>query len=101
MILLVVLFYLFGAVWFWFAHKSESSKLDFLLGLAWPIVVPINWLLVALEERRERRVQAQTMHEAELRAREERFIGYAERGTTKWMTDEVTEGQDKTEAEEK
>jgi hypothetical protein len=42
-------------------------------------------------------VQEQAKHESELRAQEQRFIGYGAQGT-KWMVDEVPEGQDEKKA---
>src|SRR5688500_15737915 len=35
------LLYILGAVAFWLFYKSGSLKRDFLLGLAWPIAVPV------------------------------------------------------------
>ena len=95
------LLYILGAVAFWLFHKSESLKRDFLLGLAWPIAVPVivprsigRRIDAVLKERRARRVQEQAKRESELRAQEQRFIGYAAQDTPKWMTDEVREGHD-------
>ena len=97
MICLILLFYLIGAVVFWSSHKSESLMGDLLLGLAWPVVVPVNVVLAALEERRTEQAKAQADREAELRGREEHFIGYGGEGTAKWMIEEVTEGEDEKE----
>ena len=95
------LLYLLGAVAFWLSHKSGSLKRDFLLGLAWPIVVPViaplsigRRVRAVLKERKARCEQQQAKREAELRAQEQRFIGYAAQDTAKWMTDEVPEVQD-------
>ncbi len=103
MALWLSLLYVLGAVLFWVSHKSESLKREFLLGAAWPIVVPVilsvatgRRILASLQERRARRVQARAMHESELRAREQHFIDYAATGTAKWITDAVAEGEDKT-----
>lgn len=93
------LLYLLGAVAFWLFHKSESLKRDFLLGLAWPIAVPVIFSRRAdtiLKERRARHVLEEAQRESELRAQEQRFIGYAAQDTPKWMTDEVSEVQDET-----
>src|SRR5688572_14757267 len=93
------LLYILGAVAFWLFHKSGSLKRDFLLGLAWPIAVPVIVPLsigrrigALLKERRARLVQEQAKRESELQAQEQRFIGYAAQDTPKWMTDEVREG---------
>ena len=101
MVLLILFLYLIGAVAFWISHKSESLKEDFLMGVAWPFVVPVTAslstyrrILGALEERRTRRVHEQGRHESELRAQEQRFIGYAAKGTAKWMIDEVPDEED-------
>jgi hypothetical protein len=95
------LLYIFGAVAFWLFHKSESLKRDFLLGLMWPITVPVivplsigRRINAVLKERRARRVQEEAKRESELRAQEQPFIGYAAQDTPKWMTDEVREGHD-------
>ena len=95
------LLYVLGALAFWLSHKSGSLKRDFLLGLAWPIVVPViaplsigRRVSAVLKERKALRVQEQAKREFELRAQERRFIGYAAQDTAKWMTDEVPEVQD-------
>lgn len=94
MICLILPLYVVGAGIFWSSHKSESLKRDFLLGLAWPLVVPVNATMFALErvfsaleERSEERAKERAMREAELRAREERFVGYGEAGASKWMAE--------------
>ena len=97
MICLILLFYLIGAVIFWSSHKSESLMRDLLLGLAWPVVVPVNVVLAALEEWRTEHTKAQADREAELREREERFIGYGGESTAKWMIEEAAEGEDEKE----
>lgn len=92
--------YLLGAVAFWLSYRSGSVKRDFLLGLAWPLVVPLligRRIRSASNEHRALRVQEQAKHESELRAQEQRFIGYGAQGT-KWMVDEVPEGQDEKKA---
>lgn len=95
MICLILPVYIIGAVIFWTSYKSESLKRDFLLGLAWPVVVPINLADLAvgrifsvLEEWRAERVQAQARHEAELRGQEERFISYTRAGAAGWLAEE-------------
>lgn len=97
MICLILLFYLIGAVVFWSSHKSESLMRDLLLGLAWPAVVPVNAVLAALEERRTKHAKARADREAELRGREQHFIGYGGEGTAKWMIEEVAEEEHKKE----
>jgi hypothetical protein len=106
MICLILPLYVVGAVIFWSSHRSESLKRDFLLGLAWPLVVPVmvalfalRLVLSALEERAEERAKERATREAELRGREERFIGYGGAGAAKWMDEEAAEGKDKVEAE--
>ncbi len=78
------LIYIIGAVAFWLSYKSGSLKRDFLLGLAWPIAVPViaplsiaKRMRAALEERKALRMQEQARRESELRAQEQRFLGYA------------------------
>src|SRR5688572_8211025 len=100
------LLYVLGAVAFWLSHKSDSLKRDFLLGLAWPIVVPVIVPLsigrrigAVLRERRASLLQEQAKRESELQAQEQRFIGYAAQETAKWMADEVPDVQDEKEAE--
>lgn len=95
------LLYLLGAIAFWLSYKSGSLKRDFLMGLAWPIAVPViaplsigRRVRAVLKERKAWRVQEQAQRELELRAQERRFIGYAAQDTAKWMIDEVPEGQD-------
>ena len=95
--------YILGAIAFWLFHKSESLKRDFLLGLAWPIAVPVIVPLsigrrvgAVLKERRARPVLEQAKRESELRAQEQRFSGYAAQDTPRWMADEVSEVQDET-----
>lgn len=106
LITLSPLLYIIGAVAFWLSYKSGSLKKDFLLGLAWPIAVPViaplslsRRMRAALEERKALRVQEQERHESELRAQEQRFRGYGAQGTAKWMVDEVPEEQDEKKAE--
>lgn len=96
MILLILLFYLIGAFIFWCSHKSESLRRDFLLGLVWPVALPGKLVLAALEKQRTKHAKAQAEREAELRGREERFIGYGA-GTGKWMIEEVAEEEDEKE----
>ena len=100
------LLYVLGAVAFWLSHKSESLKRNFLLGLAWPIAVPVivplsigRRLGAVLKERRAWRVQEQAKRESELQAQEQHFIGYAAQGTAKWMADEVPKVQDEKDAD--
>lgn len=97
MMCLILPFYLIGAVVFWISHKSESLMLDLLLGLAWPVVVPVNIVLATLEERKTAQAKAQTDREAELCGRQEHFISYGREGTAKWMIDEVGEGENERE----
>jgi hypothetical protein len=96
LITLSPLLYIIGAVAFWLSYKSGSLKRDFLLGLAWPITVPViapfsiaRRMRAALEERKALRVQEQERRESELRAQEQRFLGYSAQGTAKWMADET------------
>lgn len=100
MICLIVPLYLVGAVIFWSSHKSESLKLDFLTGLAWPVIAPVEVAMfvsrrvrAALEERRVGREKARADREAELRGREEHFIGYGGEGIAQWMAEDVAEGK--------
>lgn len=90
------LLYLIGAVAFWVSYRSGSLKRDLWLGLAWPMALPViaslsiaKRLRAALEQRRASRILEQAKHESELRAQEQRFMGYASEGTAQWMTDEV------------
>lgn len=93
--------YILGAFAFWLTYKSGSLKRDFLLGLVWPITVPVIVPLsigrridAVLKERRAQRVLEQKNRESELRAQEQRFIGYAAQDSPKWMTDDVREEHD-------
>lgn len=94
------LLYLLGAVAFWVSYKSGSLKRDFLLGLAWPIAVPViaplaisRRIRAALRERRAWRLQEQAKREIELREQKQRFIDYSAQGAT-WMADEVRDRKD-------
>ncbi len=100
------LIYIIGAVAFWLSYKSGSLKRDFLLGLAWPIAVPViaplsiaKRMHAALEERKALRMQEQERRKSELRAQEQRFLGYSARGPAKWMADETPDEHDDKKAE--
>ena len=101
LITFVPFLYVLGAIAFWLAHKSESLKRNFVLGLAWPIAVPVIVPLsigrrigAILRERRAWRVLEQAKRESELQAQDQRFIGYTAQETAKWMADEVPDVQD-------
>ena len=104
---LILPLYLVGAVIFWSSHKSESLKLDFFMGLAWPVIVPVEVVMsfsrrlrASLEEQKLERAKALADREAELRAREEFFIGYGGEGIAKWIVEEVGEEKDDKEVRE-
>jgi hypothetical protein len=95
------LLYILGALAFWLTYKSGSLKRDFLLGLVWPISVPVIVPLsigrridAVLKERQARRVLEESKSESELRAQEQHFISYAAQESPRWMMDDVREGQD-------